>query len=133
MTEECPHCRRRVISSSEGICPACNVDVNDTTGVDSSQQVVFVTPESRMPDLCIVCGKHTGRRSKVTDHSSPMVYYDYNPASTTYSSLCGRRYARHGARLAQRLMRLASSSLTNVSVAGSSVTSRPSIQAMAAA
>ena len=42
-------------------------------------------------------------------------------------------YARQGSRLAQVRIRSASSSPTNVSLAGSNVTLRPSIQAMAAA
>ena len=42
-------------------------------------------------------------------------------------------YARHGSRLAQVRIRLASSSPTNVSLVGSNVTLRPSIQAMAPA
>jgi hypothetical protein len=52
-------------------------------------------------------------------------------------TFCGLKpslvYARQGSRLAQARIRLASSSPTNVSVSGSIVTLRPSIQAMAPA
>ncbi len=70
MILDCPHCHLRVGTGKDGICPNCHADVLDLSNVDPNMSVLFVRPDSVVPDICCVCGVPTSRRAKIVSHGA---------------------------------------------------------------
>lgn len=65
MVLDCPHCHLRVGVNRDGICPNCNGNVHDLTGVDPTKSTLIVGPSAKHPEMCSQCGRATTRRVKV--------------------------------------------------------------------
>ena len=63
--KECPHCFTRVLQKSDGTCPRCLKDMNDTRGTDPDRMLLVIPEQTRSPDLCCQCGLPTFRKVTV--------------------------------------------------------------------
>ncbi len=75
---ECPHCFVRVFPSSDGTCPNCQKNVNDSDAESAFRTTVLVSPRSTFPDFCHLCSIPTESRLKITKWNSTTVYSDSN-------------------------------------------------------
>ena len=55
MTDECPHCLRKVLLKADGTCPACGKNSNDTHGVDPTRCLLVVAAGAKLPGMCFNC------------------------------------------------------------------------------
>lgn len=65
MLIDCPHCCTRIVPKSDGICPACQKDTRDTTGLDPSRTSIHVNQGDVLPPVCCECGQPTSRSVSV--------------------------------------------------------------------
>ncbi len=68
MMLECPHCFRRVGPDGRGICPSCQRNVYDWTGVEADRAAVWIGLLDHTPAHCLECGDVTERRIPVARH-----------------------------------------------------------------
>jgi hypothetical protein len=65
MMIECPHCRRRVLPSVSGECPACHENTNDAGSANPDESLLSITEATMFPNLCCTCIEPTTNRVKV--------------------------------------------------------------------
>lgn len=65
MLIDCPHCFTRVVPKSNGLCPACQKDMRDTTRLDLARASIRVSQGDVLPKICCDCGETTSRVVKV--------------------------------------------------------------------
>lgn len=67
----CPHCYRRVIPSDDGICPACQRNMNEASGSDPNKVLITLAPRDKLPGVCHECGSPTRHLKKLSVSSEP--------------------------------------------------------------
>jgi hypothetical protein len=70
MLINCPHCYTRIVPKSDGSCPACQKNTQDTTGLDVSRTSIHVSQGDILPAVCCDCGQPTSRTVAVYRKSS---------------------------------------------------------------
>ena len=73
---DCPHCHSRVAVKRDGVCPNCQQNTNDLTGVDAGKATLHIEVASALPDLCCLCGVSTRRRVRVEDGANEKLQRD---------------------------------------------------------
>jgi hypothetical protein len=65
MLKDCPHCYARVVPKSDGRCPACQKDMQNLAGADTTRASLRVAQGDVLPSICCGCGQSTDRFVKV--------------------------------------------------------------------
>ena len=61
MLTDCPHCYARVVPKADGRCPACQKDVRNLAGTDTTRASLRVAQGDVLPPICCGCGQATPR------------------------------------------------------------------------
>jgi len=66
MLKDCPHCYARVVPKSDGRCPACQKDMQNLAGTDTTRASLRVAQGDVLPAICCDCGQATQRTVTVS-------------------------------------------------------------------
>ena len=68
-------------------CPSCLSHVSDPFEIDVAQEVIWVSDQKEMPDVCVTCGMFSDRRVKVT--AIGQAYHETSESIATLPQLLG--------------------------------------------
>ena len=63
---ECPHCYTKIIPLANNICPACQGDISNLTGVDSNKVALLIYESEELPTYCYSCNQYTEQEVRVS-------------------------------------------------------------------
>lgn len=62
---ECPHCHRRVISSSSGDCPSCGKNVAEVSSAGNQMRLLIIRGSEAFLNICFNCAGVANRWVKL--------------------------------------------------------------------